>query len=74
VEPFIIENTKSLETILKEMSTNVELQNSNELSSLKIADLYGTISTVDSTWNAPQNPSTQPVRRIITDEVYTNLV
>jgi hypothetical protein len=74
VEPFIIKNTKSLESILYETSTNVELQNSNELSSLKTADLYSTISTVDSTGNAPQNPSTQPVRYILTDEVYTNLV
>jgi hypothetical protein len=56
MEPFGIENTKSLETILYETSTNVELQNSNELSSLKTADLYGTISTIDSTGNAPKNP------------------
>jgi hypothetical protein len=74
VKPFGIKNTKSLETVLYKMSTNVELQNSNELSSLKTADLYGTNSTVDSTGNAPQNPSTQPVRHIVTDEVYTNLV
>jgi hypothetical protein len=56
------------------MSTNVELQNSNELSRLKIADLYSTISMVDSTGNAPKYPSTQPVYHIVTDEVYTNLV
>jgi hypothetical protein len=56
------------------MSTNIGLQNSNELSSLKTADLYSTISMVDSTGNAPQNPSTQPVCHIVTDEVYTNLV
>ncbi len=74
MEPFGIENTKSLETLLYKTSTNVELQNSNELSSLKTADLYGTISMVDSTVNAPKNPSTQPVHHIITDEVYTNLV
>ncbi len=74
VEPFGIKNTKSLEIVLYETSTNVELQNSNELSSLKTADFYGTLSTVDSTGNAPQNPSTQPVRHIITDKVYTNLV
>jgi hypothetical protein len=74
VEPFSIENTKSLETVLYETSTNIELQNSNELSSLKTVDLYGTISTVDSTGNAPKSPSTQPVHHIVTDEVYTNLV
>ncbi len=70
VDPFGIKNTKSLETILYETSTNVELQNSNELSSLKTADIYGTISTVDSTGNAPKNTSTQPVCHIVTDEVY----
>jgi hypothetical protein len=74
VEPFIIKNTESLETVLYKKSMNVELQNSNELSSLKTADLYGTISMVDSTGNAPKNPSTQPVRHIVTDEVYINLV
>jgi hypothetical protein len=74
VEPFGIKNTKSLESALYETSTNVELQNSNELSSLKTADLYGTISRVDSTGNAPQNPSTQPVCHIVTDDIYTNLV
>ncbi len=30
VEPFIIENTKSVETLLYEASTNVEWQNSND--------------------------------------------
>ncbi len=74
MEPFGIKNTESLETVLYKTSTNIELQNSNELSSLKTADLYGTISTVDSTGNAPKNPSTQPVCHIVTDEVYTNLV
>jgi hypothetical protein len=44
------------------------------LSSLKTADLYGTISTVDSTGNAPKSSNTQHVCHIITDEVYTNLV
>ena len=73
VEPFGIENTKSLETILYETSTSVELQNSNELSSLKTADLYNTISMVDSTGNAPNNTSTQPVHYIFADDVYTNL-
>jgi hypothetical protein len=56
------------------MSTNIGLQNSHELSSLKTADLNGPISTVDSTGNAPKSPSTQPVCHIVTDEVYTNLV
>ncbi len=46
VEPFIIKNTDSLETVLYEMSTDIGLQNSKELSSLKTADIYGTISTV----------------------------
>jgi hypothetical protein len=41
---------------------------------LKAADFYGTISTVDSTGNAPKSPSTQHVHHIVTDEVYTNLV
>jgi hypothetical protein len=74
VEPFSIKNTDSLENILYETSTNIGLQNSNESSSLKTADLYGTISMVHSTGNAPKSPSTQPVHHIITDEVYTNLV
>jgi hypothetical protein len=74
MEPFIFKNTESLETVLYETSTNIELQNSNELSSLTTADLYGTISTVDSTGNAPQNPSTQPVHHIVTDKAYINLV
>ncbi len=71
---FSIKDTDSLETILYKMSTNIGLQNSNELSSLKTADLYSTISMVDSTGNAPQNPSTQLVHHLVTDEVYTNLV
>jgi hypothetical protein len=49
------------------------LQNSNKLSSLKTADIYGTISMVDSTGNAPKSTSTQPVRYIFADDVYTNL-
>jgi hypothetical protein len=56
------------------MSTNIRLQNSNELSSLKTADLYSTISMVDSTGNAPKSPCTQPVHHIVTEELYTNLV
>ncbi len=39
VEPFGIKNTDSLETVLYKTSTNIGLQNSSELSSLKIADL-----------------------------------
>ncbi len=74
MEPYGIKNTDSLETVLNKTSTNIGLQNSNEWSSLKTADLYGTISTVDSTGNAPKNPSTQPVHHIVIDEVYTNLV
>jgi hypothetical protein len=71
---FGIENSNSLETVLYETSTNIGFQNSNELSGLKTADLYGTTSTVDSTGNTPKSPSTQAVHYIVTDEVYTNLV
>jgi hypothetical protein len=74
VESFSIKNTNSLETVLYETSINIGLQNSNELSSLKTADLYSTISTIDSTVNTPKSPSTQPVHHIVIDEVYTNLV
>jgi hypothetical protein len=74
MEPFSIKNTNSLETVLYKASTNIVLQNSNELSSLKTADLYSTISTVDSTGNTPRSSNTQPVRHIVTDEVYTNSV
>jgi hypothetical protein len=73
VEPFGIKNTNSLETVLYETSTDIGLQNSKELCSLKTADIYGTISMVDSTGNAPKNTSTQPVRYIFADDVYTNL-
>ena len=69
VEPLGIKNTENLETLLYEMSTNVGLQNSNDLSSLKAIDFYGTISTLDSTGSAPKNLSTQSVRLIVTDEV-----
>ena len=44
------------------------------MSSLKTADTYSTISMVASTGNAPKSTSTQTVRNIVTDEVYTNLV
>ncbi len=74
MEPFSIKKIDSLETVLYETSTNIGLQNSNGLSSLKTANLYGMISTVDSTGNAPKSPSTQPVCHIVTDEVYINLV
>ncbi len=74
VEPFSIKNTDSLETVRYKTSTNIGLQNSNELSSLITADLYSTISMVDSTGNAPKSPSTQPVCHIVTDQVYANLV
>jgi hypothetical protein len=74
VEPLGTKNTENLETELYQMSTNVGSQNSNELSSLKAIDFYGTTSLVDSTGNAPQNLSTQSVCHIVTDEVYTNLV
>ncbi len=64
---------KKLETVLYKTSTKVELQISNELSSLKAIDFYGTISTEKSTGNAPKNISTQSACHIITDELYTNL-
>jgi hypothetical protein len=58
VEPLGIENTGKLATVLYETSTNVELQISNELSSLKAMDFYGTISLEKSTGNAPKKLST----------------
>ncbi len=64
---------KKLETVLYKTSTNVELQISNELSSLKAIDFYGTTSTEKSTGNAQKNISTQSACHIVTDEVYTNL-
>jgi hypothetical protein len=64
---------QELETVLYKTSTNVELQISNELSSLKAIDFYGTISTEKSTGNAHKNISTQSACHIFTDEVYTNL-
>ncbi len=73
VEPFIIKNTDSLENVLYKTSTDIGLQNSKELSSLKAADTYGTISMVDSTGNAPKSSSAQPVHYIFADDVYTNL-
>jgi hypothetical protein len=74
VEPFSIMNADSIETVLYKMSTNTGLQNSNELSSLKTANLYGTISLVDSNGNTPKSLSTQPVHHIVTDETCNNLV
>jgi hypothetical protein len=73
VEPFSIENTDSLENVLYKTSTDVGLQNCKELSRLKKADSYSTISMVDSTGNAPKSTSTQPVHYIFADDVYTNL-
>jgi hypothetical protein len=40
---------------------------------LKTADIYGTISLVDSTGNAPKSTSTQAVRYIFADDLCTNL-
>ncbi len=70
VEPFSIKNTDSLETVLYEMSTDIGLQNSKELSSLKTTDTYGSISMVDSTGNTPKSTSIQPVRYIFANEIY----
>ena len=50
------------------------LHHSKQLSSLKTADTYGTISMVASTGNAPKSTSTQTECHIVSDEVYTNLV
>ncbi len=55
VEPLGIENTGKLATVMYQTSTNVELQISNELSSLKAMDFYGMISSEKSTGNAPKN-------------------
>jgi hypothetical protein len=63
-------STKYLEIVRYESG----LHHSKHLSSLKTADIYGTISMVNSTGNAPKIPSTQPVHHIVTDEVYTNLM
>jgi hypothetical protein len=73
VEPLGIENKGKLATILYKTSTNVEFQISNELSSLKAMDFYGTISSENSTGNTLKNLSTQPVYHLVTDEIYTNL-
>jgi hypothetical protein len=40
---------------------------------LKTPDTYSTISTVDSTGNAPKSTSTQTVRYIFADDLHTNL-
>ncbi len=43
------------------------------MSRLRKTDTHHTTSTVDSTGNAPKNTSTQAVRYIFADDVYTNL-
>jgi hypothetical protein len=73
VEPLSTKNTSSLENVLYEKSTNIGLQNSKELSSLKMTDIYSTNSMVDSTRNAPKSISKQPVHYIFADDVYTSL-
>ncbi len=70
VEPFRIKNTNNLENVLYETSTDIGLQNSKELSSLKSADTYGTIYMVGFTGNAPNSTSTQTVCSIFADDVY----
>ncbi len=72
MEPLSIEITEKLATVLYKMSTNKELQISNELSSLKVMDFYSTISSEKSTGNTPKKLSTQPVYHIVTDQVYNN--
>ena len=61
-------STKYLEILRYESG----LHHSKHLAILKTADIYGTISMVDFTGNAPKITSTQMVSNIITDEVYTN--
>jgi hypothetical protein len=73
VEPFSIENTSSLENALNKTSTDIGLQNSKDLSSLKKTDTYSTISMVNSTGNTPKNTNTQPLHYIVADDIYTNL-
>ncbi len=73
VEPFSIERPDSLEHVLYETSTDIGIQNSKELSSLKKTDTLSTMSIINSTGNAPKSTSTQPVRYIFADDVYTNL-
>jgi hypothetical protein len=63
-------STKYLEIVQYESG----LHHSKQLSHSKTAGIYNTISMVASTGNAPKNLSTQSVRHIVTDEVYTNLV
>jgi hypothetical protein len=55
------------------MSTNIGLQHSKELSSLKKTNTYSLISTLDSTGNEPKRTSTQSVHYIFPDDLYTNL-
>jgi hypothetical protein len=73
VELFSIENTGSLENMLYKMSTDIGLQNSKELSSLKKTNTYSAILMIDSTGNAPKSTHTQTVHYIFADDVYTNL-
>ncbi len=68
-----IGNTGNLATVLYKMSTSVELQISNELSSLKAMDFYSTIFSEKSTGNTPKKLNTQPIYHIVTDEVYSSL-
>jgi hypothetical protein len=73
VKPFSIENTNSLGNVLYKTSTNIGLQNSKELSSLKRTDTYSTISMVDFTGNPPKSTSTQSVHYMFADDVHINL-
>ncbi len=62
-------STKYLEIVRYESG----LHHSKQLSSLKTADIYGTISMVDFTGNAPKSTSAQAVCYIFADDVCTNL-
>jgi hypothetical protein len=68
VEPFSIKNIDSLENVLYKMSTDIGLQKSKELYSLKKTDAYSTTSMVDFTGNTPNNTSAQPVCYIFADD------
>ncbi len=62
-------STKYLEIVWYESG----LHHSKQLSSLKTADICGTISMVDFTGSAPKSTSTQAVRYIFADDIWTNL-
>jgi hypothetical protein len=66
VEPLGIENMGKLATVLYKMSTNIELQISNELSSLKSMDFYGTFSS--------EKPTGNTLKKNLVHNLYTTLL